>query len=37
MTKEKPNGAMETFITTNKLMVRFEGWVQRGVGGKQIS
>lgn len=29
MTKATPNGALETLITTNELMVRVEGYVQR--------
>lgn len=31
MTKSNPNKALETFIDTNKLTVRVEGWVERKV------
>jgi hypothetical protein len=30
MTKGTPNKALETFINTNQLIVRIEGWVKRG-------
>jgi hypothetical protein len=29
MTKTKPNLLLETFINTNKLDIRVEGWVKR--------
>ena len=29
MTKSSPNKALETFIDTNKLQIRIEGWVKR--------
>ena len=29
MTKVNPNKALETFINTNELRIRLEGWVQR--------
>ena len=29
MTKAKPNPSLETFIDTNKLNIRVEGWVKR--------
>ena len=29
MTKANPNTALETFINTNKLRIRVEGWVKR--------
>ena len=29
MTKAKPNPLLETFIDTNKLNIRVEGWVKR--------
>ena len=29
MTKSKPNTALETFINTNRLRIRVEGWVKR--------
>ena len=29
MTKASPNKALETLISTNKLTIRIEGWVQR--------
>lgn len=29
MTKASPNKALETFIDTNQLCVRIEGWVKR--------
>ena len=29
MTKSTPNKALETFIETNSLTVRVEGWVKR--------
>jgi hypothetical protein len=29
MTKTKPNLSLETFINTNKLDIRVEGWVKR--------
>ena len=30
MTKSNPNKALETFISTNTLKIRVEGWVKRG-------
>ena len=33
MTKSAPNGALGSFLTTNRLQVRVDGWVQRkGMG-----
>jgi hypothetical protein len=39
MTKGTPNKALETFINTNQLIVRIEGWVKRGddLGGSTSS
>jgi len=37
MTKSNPNKALEKFITTNRLQVRVEGWVERGEEGAMRS
>jgi hypothetical protein len=29
MTKANPNKALETFVSTNRIRVRVEGWVKR--------
>ena len=37
MTKASPSKALETLISTNKLAIRIEGWVQRKEQGQQAA